>query len=75
MIPALFTSTWSGRADAEKRAANASIELGSARSRLSSSTRSMPLSAARAFAGVRAGTITVAPAAARTRVVSRPTPV
>jgi len=40
----------------------------------SSSTRAMPASAARALSGVRAGTITVAPADERARVVSSPTP-
>ena len=74
MMPALFTRMWRGRPDAENRAANASTDCGSIKSRLSISTRSMPVSAARALSGVRAGTITVAPAAASVRVVSSPMP-
>ncbi len=74
MIPALFTRMWSGRPEPTNRAANASIDAGSAKSRPSNSTRSSPARDARAFSAVRAGTITAAPADARARVVSSPTP-
>jgi hypothetical protein len=74
MIPALFRRMWSGRPEPTNRAANASIEAGSARSRLSSSIRSNPAREPRAFSTVRAGTMTIAPADARARVVSNPTP-
>ena len=74
MIPALFTSMWSGRPDSRNRAANASIEAGSKRSSASTSTRAIPASAARALSSVRAPTITVVPAPDSARVVSRPIP-
>lgn len=74
MTPALFTRMCSGRPEARKRSAKASIEAGSSRSMVSTSTPSIPFSAASALAVSRAGTTTSAPAARRTRAVSRPMP-
>src|SRR5262245_23592433 len=74
MMPALLIRMCNGRPDARNLFANASIEAGSINSSVSTSTRGMPASAVRAFSCVRAGTTTVAPASARARVVSRPTP-
>src|SRR5258705_2046182 len=50
------------------------MEPGSSKLSLLCSTDGMLLRAWRALSGVRAGTITVAPAPARARVVSRPMP-
>ncbi len=50
------------------------MEVGSSRSSLPCSTRDMLLRACRALSGVRAGTITAAPASASARVVSNPMP-
>jgi hypothetical protein len=74
MMPALLISRWSGRLDARNVAAKASIDAGSVRSIGTSSTRGIPSTAALALSSVRTGTTTVAPALARTRVVSSPMP-
>jgi len=74
MIPALLIRRCSGRFDAMNEKANASMDAGSARSIGTSSTRGTPSTAFFALSGVRTGTITVAPARASTRVVSRPMP-
>ena len=55
MMPALLIRISSGRPELRNRCANASMEAGSIRSNLSSPTRGMPSSDARAFSGVRAG--------------------
>ena len=74
MTPALLIKMCRERCEARKRAANASIDAGSARSSRSTSTRSMPASAAVARARWRTPTSTEAPASLNARVVSSPMP-
>lgn len=74
MIPALATSRCRGRPEARNPSAKASTDTGSIRSIAATSTPSIPSSAAAARAVSWAGTTTSAPAARRTRTVSRPMP-
>lgn len=71
-IAALFTSMCSGRPEADQRAAKASTDDGSVRSRASTWMPGMSATAADARLTSREATVTSAPAAARARLVSRP---
>ncbi|MNY03980.1 hypothetical protein D3C86_1366290 [compost metagenome] len=75
IIPALLISKCKGLPEAIKFSAKASIDVGDIKSIATISTFLIPSRFFFAFSISRAGMITVAPAAARTFVVSNPIPV